>query len=408
MPVFQYSAVNANGQVERGLLQGVSLESVAAKLTERGMTVQEIAVAPNTGDPLAEQPAPKFEPRSKIQTEVIGPVIKLVSLADLQFFFRQLSTMLEAGINPAQTLETIGRQTQSGQLREILGEAKTMVTSGHPMSAAFQRYPEVFSPLMMSLVRAGERGGFLPEAASNLSEYIREEIELRNLIKRETAYPKMVIAASIFIILGTNAILGMIAPKAGGLSSPLTTPANWLCLGPLLLGIFIFVKFGLRNQQVQRNWQMFLQSLPGFGGMVHGFAMAKFGRAFGALYKGGVPLPEAVTLAADSCGSEYTREKIYPAAQQLQNGEGITDAFASTGAFSAIVLDMTRTGEMTGNLDQMLIKVAEYYEDEGKTKAKQWATFFGVFVFLCVAVYVGFIVVTFFMGYASGITQATQ
>lgn len=409
MPVFQYIVLNPEGQVERGLMQSQSLETALDKLKEKGMTIREIGIAPGSGgDPMMEQPASEPARSGFVESVAnqVGPLVTLVSLADLHFFFRQLATMLHAGINPGHTLETLSKQTGSARLRSIIFETKPMVMEGMPLSAGLERYPDVFSPLMLSLLRAGEHGGFVPEACGHLSDYIKEEMELRNLIRKETAYPKIVIALSIFIVLAVNSILAMMGSTAEGMKSPLTNPANWFCLAPMIIAIVLFVKVGLKQPQIKKKWQQFLLSLPAFGEMVHGFAMAKFGRAFGALYRGAVPIPKAVVLAADACGNEYLRDKMVTIVDRLEEGVGITQAFTETGAFNPIVLDMTRTGEVTGNLDFLLTKVAEYYEEEGRIRARQWATYFGVFVFLCVAVYVAYMVITFFMQYTSGVFQA--
>ena len=124
--------------------------------------------------------------------------------------------------------------------------------------------------------------------------------------------------------------------------------------------------------------------------------MAKFGRAFGALYRAGVPLPNVVKLSADSCGNEYMRAKLYPASKVLEGGAGITETLKSTGALSPIVIDMLSTGEQTGNLDQMLNKMSDYYQDEAKTRSIQLGHFMGVLAFLVVAIYIGYIIVTFY------------
>ena len=112
---------------------------------------------------------------------------------------------------------------------------------------------------------------------------------------------------------------------------------------------------------------------------------------------------QAVELAADACGNEFLRARIRPAAQGLQEGVGITEAFTATGAFEPIVLDMAKTGETTGNVDFMLTKIAEFYEEEGKTRSHQFAVALGVLATLVVAIYVAYTVITFYAGYFSGI-----
>jgi len=256
---------------------------------------------------------------------------------------------------------------------------------------------------MMSMVRVAEEGGFMSDQFKQLSEYIRRDVELRNSIKRETAMPKITVIASVIIILGTNALIQAIAP--GGVTLPMPWIV-WVITIVIGVGCFLFARLALPHPNVRRSFDEFVLNLPGIGGMVHGFAMAKFGRAFGALYKSGVDLPKAVRLAADATGNEAVRTKVAPASRELEEGRSITDTLAATGAFTPMVLDMSRTGETTGNMDQMLIKMSEYYEDEGAVKAQMSAKIVGVVCLVIVAVYVCFILITFYSSLFSRIGAA--
>lgn len=418
MPVFEYSGLDSEGKSVRGHMVGDSLDMVSRRLADQGLQISQLGLAVGMGDPLSEFPraaassapsgfspptsaridAPPTEARSRIQTDLIGPTVGGVPLSKLQFFFRQLGTMLNAGIEVRQALDTLANQ--SGEpLRMILFEARDHVAAGREMSAGFQRYPEVFSPIMMSMVRAGEKGGMIGDQCVRLADYIQRDIELRNLIRRETMYPKLVFIASIGIILGTNFIINVVAPGKSGISAP---GLIWFVVSIGVVAVFVFRKYLLKQPGVRYAWDQFLISVPYVGNMVHGFAMAMFGRAFGTLYEAGMPLADSLKLGADSCNNEAVRAKIYPVVNRLNDGAGVHETFAMSGAFSPIVLDMVKTGELTGNMNDMMQKVAEYYEDEGQTKAKQAASIYGLVMFLVVAIYVGYVVISFYMGFASG------
>lgn len=420
MPVFEYSGQDANGKTVRGHIVGDSLDLVSRRLADQGLSVSQLGVAQGFGDPLsdpgsggaesgvsprearrastlAEESAPPTEARHRFETDFVGPLVGGVSLGKLHFFFRQMGAMLNAGIEVRQALETLGMQS-GGKLQEVLLETRDHVAAGRPMSAGFQRYPEVFSPIMMALVRAGEKGGMIGDQCLRLADYIQRDIELRNLIRRETFYPKLVFGASIVIILGANFVINWLAPGGTGIGVP---KLLWLLVTLAVIAIFIFRRFLLRQPAVKQSWDSFLLGVPFIGPMVHGFAMAMFGRAFGALYEAGVPMTEALKLGADSAGNEAVRAKIYPVVDRLDAGMGVHETFAMSGAFTPVVLDMVRTGEMTGNMNDMLIKVSEFYEDEGQTKAKQGASLFGVFMLLLVGVYVAYIVIQFYTGFAA-------
>ena len=185
----------------------------------------------------------------------------------------------------------------------------------------------------------------------------------------------------------------------GTIYSPLTEPATWIVLGPLVAGLFLFVKLGLPNPQVKANFDAFILGVPYLGPTVRMMALAKFSRAMAALYRGAVPLHKATILAADACGSEAIRSRLYPAAPKLESGYGVAQTFAETGAVDGIVLDMIQTGEATGNLDSMLDKVADFYEDDAETRSHSMTVILGVVCLLLVAIYVLYILWKFYGSY---------
>ncbi|HSI71603.1 MAG TPA: type II secretion system F family protein [Fimbriimonas sp.] len=431
MPTFEYQAQGADGQTVTGLVFGSSLDNAAKELSTKGMQVMRIGLAASHNDPLSAAPpvqapmreqavsevnqeyvysvpvpghraeGPPTEQRTYVETSVTGPLVGKVGLTHLAFFFRQLATMLEAGVPIVQSLDTLGRQSRSMKLREVIQELKGHVDAGRPISAGLQRYPEVFGPVVVSLVRAGEEGGFLDHALTLVADYLDREIQLRNLYRRVTFYPKLQIGASIIIVIGTNLILASLKPGSKGLTSPLTEITTWLWLAPLIVGLFLFFRLGLANTVIKSNWDMVGANIPFIGNTLRQIAMAKFGRAFGALYRGGVSIPKSLTLAADACGNEYLRGLMYPAVKRLEEGAGLSETLRSTNAFSPIVLDMIDTGERTGNLDHMLNKMADFYEDEAATRSTQTGLVVGVVLGLLVAVYIGYVVISFYMGYYS-------
>ena len=436
MPTFEYRAQNVAGEAVSGVVFGASLDHAARDLASKGLQVTHLGVTTNLNDPLAAPvavaepigaggravaaprverpataglaPAPSTEQRSYMATSVWGPLVGQVPLAKLYFFFKQLSTMLNSGVPIVQCLDTLSKQAGNAKLESIVKEIRDHAVAGRPMSAGMQRYPEVFSPLIVSVTRAGEEGGFTAPALMQISDYLEKEIALRNLYKKLTLWPKIELFASIVIIIVANMIIASIKPDARGLNSPLTTPATWIVLGPLIVGAFFFFRVGLANPAVKYNWDTVMTNLPGLGTMLRELSAAKFGRAFSALHRAGVPLPKGMQMSADACGNEFLRSKIYPVAARLNEGETIGDTLGSTGAFSPIVIDMIRTGEESGNLDAMLDKMSEFYESEATAKSTQVATIVGVLVFLCVAAYLGYVIISMVSGFASDTSHAAD
>lgn len=430
MPSFEYTAVNASGQVESGTVLGLTITDAVQQLTDKGLQVERIGAAQFVGDPLAntatvappvERPraeasgvhpppvtqpdlrqAPPTEARSYVATSVVGPLVGQVGLDKLMFFFRQFAAMVEAGVPMVQTLDTLTKQTADPRLKHVIQEMKGHVLEGRPISVGMQRYPEIFSPLQISLIRVGEEGGFVAQASRQVADYIEQDVRIRNLYKRSLFMPKMTVIGSIVIIAGANLLIAYLTKGAGQqIWSPLTTVAVWFILGPILIGAFLFFKVGLANPRIRYNWDQFILKIPYLGNTLQQFAMAKFGRAFGALYSGGVAVPRAIQLAADACGNEYLRAQIHPASKRLETGDGISQTMASTNAFTPLVVDMMHTGEATGNLDSMLNKVSDYYEDEAEVRAQQLGKIVGVVAIVIVAIYVLIILIKFYSEYFS-------
>ncbi|HEY3782171.1 MAG TPA: type II secretion system F family protein [Fimbriimonadaceae bacterium] len=427
MPVYEYKAFDSSGNPMNGTLFSTSLATAAADLAKQGLNVQHVALASNNNDPIPqsftarpiEKPAavetvaapvpeptpayeahipPPTEARPAIVTDVIAPLVYKVPLNQLLFFFRQLSTMLNAGVPIVSSLDTLSRQAKDPKLAPIIKELLGHVREGRELSVGMQRYPEVFSPLMLGLIRAGEQGGMLDKSLLQMANYVEQEIRLRNLLRKATLYPKIVIFASIFIILAANYIISDVFNKPGGIYSPLTQPATWFILGPLLVFLFLFFRIGVSNPRAKFNYDHVLLNIPIIGPVVHQMAMAKFARAFAALYKGGVAMPKAMKLSADACGNEYLRSQMYPVADMLDQGAGFTDSLRQTRVFTPQVLDMAQTGETTGRIDDMLDKVADYYEDDSEVRANQLAMIFGVMCLIAVGIYVGYIAIHFYSG----------
>lgn len=430
MPTYQFEAQHDDGRTIRGTEFGASAEQVVQNLALKGMLVSKIEEAVSGFDPIprsfssGEAPVAKVaplvaspvqnsseepaeNPRGYFATQIWGPLVGGVPLQNLAIFYRQLAAMQNAAVPMVTALESLASQANNSRLNQIILEMRDGSREGKPLSDVMQRYPEVFSALQVSLIRAGEEGGFQQKAASLLATYIEDEIEIRNEYRKNTFYPKAVVIGSILIISGANAIIQSIG-RGGKIYSPLTDPAIVGFLIPLLVFGFLFWKVGLANPRIRYNYDAFLLKIPYLGTTLQQFSMAKFGRALGALYKGGVAVPKAIQLSADSCGNEYLRSQIHPAARRLEEGHGIAVTLRGTQAFSPMVLDMVTTGETTGELDGMLNKVADFYEAEAKVRAKQLATAVGFVALIVVGIYVGFVVINFFTGYSAQITDSVR
>lgn len=399
---FTYVAVDPNGTRLTGLIEADTLVQARERLIKLGYRVHSLqeGIARTTRD------------RSQVVKGVWGPLFGRVNYETLYNFFVQLEAMLRAGVLLVRSLETLGRQTRHPKLRGVIRDLQSSVLEGRPLSEAMEKYPEVFSSLQVNLIRAGEEGGILDRSLRHICEYLAHEIELRNLFKATTFYPKVVIAFSILLVLFTNSLVARIAEKTGGptffLYNPLADPSVLIWLIPILVFILLFLRVGLQNSRIHLAWDWFWLHVPYLGSTLRMLAMVKFGRAFSALYSGGVPISRALTLAADSCGNEYIRCRIHPAAISIQEGKGIAESLAQTGVFTPMALDMCATGEQTGNLDAMCRHVAELYESEARVRVRKSAVVFLVAVVVGVAILVAYIVISFYVGYLQTIFSMSE
>lgn len=454
---YEYVATHDDGRTIRGTVSSDNAQKAIQDLALQGLLVSEIREAANFNDPIpsnfsavsatapamaaaapvySEAPAgpsifddvvppaetaraetpeyqlrpndvPPSDQRSYFATNIWGPVMGKVPLVDLQNFFRQFAAMQNAGVPIVTSLETLGRQNPNFKLRGIIAEMGLAAQEGKPATYAMQRYPEVFTPLMISLLRAGEEGGFFQSALLQLSEYIQVEIELRNSYRKATLYPKLVVGASIVIILAANSIIAAVGGK-GFIESPLTTANVGIVAAATLVFLFLYFRIGLANPRVRYNWDLFLLKVPYLGATLHQFAMAKFGRAFGALHRAGMPVNRSVLLAADAIGNEWLRSQIYPVGKKLEEGDGLAGSLAETGAFSPIVLNMIQTGETSGEIDGMLTRASKFYEEEASLRSKQLATVTNVVCMVAVGIYVAIIVINFYTGFTAPLRDAAK
>jgi type II secretory pathway component PulF len=425
MPIFEYQGLDATGKTVKGTVSGASLDLAQQTLLKRGLQVQSVQpVSVNLGQPVQQVSAPGGVAAASNQDQLkpadsrpdaipyghqIGVrLFGKVPLPMLGFFFSQAASMLGAGVNPAQSYRTLAGQTTNLILKSVINEIADDAEKGRPMSDAMRRHPEVFNPIYTNLIYAGEQGGFLESALRDCAKYCDEEQEIKSLINRSTLMPKLTLIFSMIIIGGASLIIRLIAPNSPvQISSPLTELSTWIVLGPALIALFVFVRLVLPIPSVKQAMHSIVVTLPAIGPTVREFATAKFGRAFGALYRGGVQVPDGIRLAAGACGNSAMEARILPAAEMMEKGAGITEALQSTGVFNQVVIDMVGTGEMSGQMDQMLMRLSDYYQETAKHRALIMGRVLGIVVLIMVAIYVVIVVVNFFTGYVNGIMRAT-
>lgn len=395
MPVYTYTARDQRGQTSTGSLEAHSDSNAAAQLRERGLWVTELRPA-RGGRP--EAPSAEAPPRREqgLDKRLRSPV----SPRDLSLFYRQLHTLLHSGVSIMNALEMLSGRTQSpnAQLRRVVAALYQQVLQGGRISEAMARFPWLFDRLQLRMVEAGEAGGFLADVFRRLAEYLEREFELRQQIKRKTLYPKLVLTLLV-LVLPIQSPLNVKAYLAG-LTGLLTTIA--------LIGIpgWFLARLLLTSEGLRDLVDHIKLAVPVTGGVARKLAAARFARSLAALYGAGVPIPSAFAMSAEACGSGVLERGALRRVGDLERGSALSTILGETRFFPPMFLGMVSTGETTGNLDVMLDKAADFYEEEANHATSQLVVVLGVGVLILVAIMVAIKVIGFYTGMLGGVMES--
>lgn len=410
MATFTYQAKDNTGRSMSGLIEAGNPSLAAAALREQGlfpMKIETARGATKADFERLETPSstPTLAPVGAQSKLEIAPFLNAIPLSEMAAMYRQMSTLLHAGVPMLQAITALGQQTRNSRLQRILAEAAAAVSAGHPFSAVMHQHPGVFSLMQVELIRAGETGGMMEQMCTRIADYLERELEIRRKIKRETLYPKIVLSVAGLVLL----ILGFVGAGMGqaGVAAVQAKLIFAAIVAASLFGVWWLVRFLNQIPAFGALWDEVKMLIPGAGGVARRYATARFTRALGALYAGGVLLPRAVEIAARACGNRAIGQKMVANVPILLSGGGLSGMLEQTGLLSPIAVQMARTGEQTGSLDIMMEKVADYLESEADTKAHQLAVSAGVGLLLIAAIVVGVIAVSFYAGYMGNLVNGT-
>ncbi len=380
------------------------------------------APSPNVRTPysakvLAEQNKPLAQ---RFKETLIYPIYAGVVVKDLSQFYRQFATLINAGLPIYQALGALEANTTNPKLKEIARAGQAQVQAGGKFSEVMSAYPWIFAPMQIALIRAAETGGMLDKTLLEVADYIDHELEMRRIVKRETMQPKLTLFIA-FMILGRPGFSGGMPAVSqwvvGGMGKMDYGTLNYLLdtvgfiafwVVPILALIALFRLSLFNIDGVREKYDTIKMAIPGLGGLVRQFAMAKFLRTFASLFRAGFSIPTSLEIAGDACGNGVIGAAAQRAIPRVERGELLSDTLASYGVFPPMAYNMIRTGETSGNLDAMLDKTADFYEAEASTKSRQAAVAFGVAIFLLVALLVGRAVIGFWGGYGNSVANAGQ
>lgn len=363
MPTFSYQVRDKKtGKIIKGKINAENIGLVKKRLAESGQVVLKITEQSKMGS---------------LGNITIGNGIKR---HDVAVFARQFATMIQAGLPIIKCLTILASQTENPAFRSIINQLQTDVESGYSISDAIAKHPKVFPTIFVSMVRAGEVGGVLDKCLNSVADHFESELSLRAKIKSAVTYP---VAMGVLVMLIALAMLIFIVPtfqkmfEDAGAKLPLLTRImvsasdgllSWK--GPVfaVVVIILIVLFNKwRKNKGKLAWDTFLMKVPVAGPLVKKMALARFTRTFATLVTSGVPMLSTLEIVADTAGNEAIKIVILQARDAVKEGNPLAQPFAESNIFPAMLSQMMAVGEETGALDQMLNKVADFYEDEVST-----------------------------------------
>jgi type IV pilus assembly protein PilC len=399
MPTFTYTGHKSDGGAVAAEITAADERAAARQLRSQGITVQSLAAkraAAGSFD-LANLP-------------VIGSFLGGVRSRDVSVFTRQFATMISAGLPLVQCLQALGQQAERKRFQDIIARVAADVEGGATLSEAMSRHPKVFDELYVNLVHVGEIGGVLDSMLARLAIYMEKSEALKHRVRTALVYPILVITVALgvvtFLLIFIIPIFTRFYDQAG---VPLPPPTQFV-VGVsrfvvtywygLLIGaaaIFVGFRWWYRTEAGRLTVDRFLLRAPIFGVLLRKIAVARFTRTLSALISGGVPILDALRITAKTAGNRIVENAVMDARERVTAGQTLAEPLRQSKVFPAMVVQMVSVGEQTGALDNMLGKVADYYEDEVDVAVSGLTSLLEPIMIVFLGIVVGGIVISMYL-----------
>lgn len=359
MPVFIWEGKNRRNETIKGELEAAGEDGVRAHLARLKLVPVKI----------------KKKPKDLLEN--VSWAQPRVTETDVILFCRQFSTMLDAGLPIIQCLDILQQQQENKRFKKILKDVKESVEGGLTFAEALKKYPQQFDDLFVNMVAAGEASGVLDTILKRLSTYLEKAAKLKKRIKGAMVYPAItflvaVIVVGVIMVFVIPVFEQMFADFGGQLPAPTQFVVNLsrmiranilYLLGALAIAVFALrrVRKTEKGRAVIDRWVL---TVPVFGPLLRRVAVAKFSRTLGTMLTSGVSILDALDIVAKTSGNRTVETAIYRVRQGIAEGRTMSEPLAESGVFPAMVCQMIAVGESTGALDTMLIKIADFYDEE--------------------------------------------
>ncbi|MFZ5495312.1 MAG: type II secretion system F family protein [Verrucomicrobiota bacterium] len=405
MPVFSYTALDTTGAEMTGLLDAADAREVAALLRARGLF-------PTGVEPRDRPGTETGEAGRRTGLSFALPFLRLVGARELAVFTRQLGTLLRAGMPLLKALETLARQQCNGRFRHVVESLAEGIKTGDTLSVAMARHPRVFDRLCLSMIKAGEAGGTLDTVLDRLARFQEKSLHVRGKVVAAMVYPAVVLGVAAVILAG---LLVFVVPKfrlifADLLKGAPLPPLTRVVLGVsdavrqhvlLAAGLAVLLWIGFRvfrrTPVGTRLVDTLIVRLPLFGDLFLKAVIARFGRTFGTLLSSGVPILPALLITRDTTGNARVAAAIMRVHDRVKEGAPVARPLEATRVFPPMVTSMIEVGEHSGQLPEMLNKVADICEEEVDNAVAGLSSLIEPILILFLALVVGTIVIALFM-----------
>jgi type IV pilus assembly protein PilC len=393
MAEFTYDAINAQGLFTSGIVSAPDVSSAREQLQSRGLLASSLSEKAAAGE-------------AGMRT-----MFKAVKPKSLQVFARQLATMIEAGVSVVAALVTLEEQTDDKYLREVVSEVRGDVESGLILSKALARHPKVFNRLFVSMVAAGESSGTLDTVLDRVATQIEKDTKLRRRVKGAMVYPTVVLSfATLVLIFMLMFIVPVFQSVFAQLNGNLPAPTQviidmshllrgyWFIIFPMI-GAMVWLARRLKaTPEGTKRWDQFKLRVPmKIGDVVHKIALARVSRTLATLVAAGVDIISALDIAAGTAGNWVVEQALIETSVRVHEGVPISVPLIEDTVFPPMVGQMVRIGEETGELDKMLSKIADFYEDEVDASIQSLTSIIEPLLMICVGAMVGTIVISMYL-----------
>jgi type IV pilus assembly protein PilC len=389
MAKYSYKARNWEGKTVTGDIEGDSVDSVRQKLRERGFFVTSI----------------------KEKSKEFTFIQKKIKPNEVAIFARQFATMIGSGVALTRCLNILYEQIENPRFAEIIKKLRQDVEAGATFSASLEKHPQIFNNLFVNLVKAGEAGGILDEILERLANYLESSEQLKAKVKGALTYPVVVMAIAmgvvVFLLTFVLPSFQSIFEGMGNVELPLPTQillktSNLMRTYFIYLCIIFFFAVGMikkffATKQGQRIYDTNMLRIPVLGMMMKKVAVARFTRTLGTLISSGVPILQALEVTAETAGNLIIADAVHKTRVSIKEGESIADPLRQSAVFPPMVVQMIAVGEETGELDAMLTKIADFYDQEVDTAVKALTSVIEPVIIVFMGLVIGGIVMAIFL-----------